>query len=588
MTCFNDESSERPDQRSDSSVVQIQLNGCEYTGALCKGYRHGFGKIVDGSSYYEGGWYMGLRSGFGKMVSSSVEYSGKWKDGKRNGFGRMKSFEGICWGTWLDDTLTGAGCVLRIDHKEFFRIYSGELKDGNPNGKGAMVWLNKSESIKNEILEKFDHFDSLPAIPDILNILLPSPPTQQMLNRYVGEWREGLRHGPGNFYYADGSIFRGNWQNGEKSINGVFTEISGKIRGASTLPPSNPLEDFLDISDIFALKGETALTESFHSVGDFSDRDEKIEKTLAPGHRKTLKILLSALSALREIYNRYRKNSLCSTDPGLLRVVGFWAFLRDAGLIEIGGISEVVLVCNRGNRNLSELHNGGDFWNPFGSNDPFDANRGMLFRHFLEALVRVCSESGDDTLRVVVEERIPKILTRTVSISEQLFNFWEVTDQVLISKSFGEIVRDNVLNLKTITIRDLLKYLDGLGLIDHTIALPSGAVLFATTGTHRSTISESLSMKNIHDLQKVAESATGHQTDAILVSCEGIFIERESVHFTKIEDIEWQCSFSYFEILKTISEAISSDLLKNIKSSVDFCTESHHVSLNHQSHSCSL
>lgn len=37
-----------------------------------------------------------------------------------------------------------------------------------------------------------------------------------MTNRYYGEFKGGLRHGLGTFYYADSSIYKGEWVNGQK------------------------------------------------------------------------------------------------------------------------------------------------------------------------------------------------------------------------------------------------------------------------------------------------------------------------------------------------------------------------------------
>ena len=35
-------------------------------------------------------------------------------------------------------------------------------------------------------------------------------------NRYVGEWKDGLRHGKGTFYSGKGEIYSGAWENGIK------------------------------------------------------------------------------------------------------------------------------------------------------------------------------------------------------------------------------------------------------------------------------------------------------------------------------------------------------------------------------------
>lgn len=35
-------------------------------------------------------------------------------------------------------------------------------------------------------------------------------------NRYEGEYLNGLKHGKGVFFFANGKIFKGRWKNGHK------------------------------------------------------------------------------------------------------------------------------------------------------------------------------------------------------------------------------------------------------------------------------------------------------------------------------------------------------------------------------------
>jgi hypothetical protein len=41
--------------------------------------------------------------------------------------------------------------------------------------------------------------------------------------KYMGEWKDGKRHGQGNMTYHDGSKFVGKWKNGKRHGQGTYT-----------------------------------------------------------------------------------------------------------------------------------------------------------------------------------------------------------------------------------------------------------------------------------------------------------------------------------------------------------------------------
>merc|ERR1712087_759914 len=44
---------------------------------------------------------------------------------------------------------------------------------------------------------------------------------------YVGEWKEGKRHGAGRMTFTDGSIYMGDWKYGKRHGRGTYTYKCG-------------------------------------------------------------------------------------------------------------------------------------------------------------------------------------------------------------------------------------------------------------------------------------------------------------------------------------------------------------------------
>jgi hypothetical protein len=52
---------------------------------------------------------------------------------------------------------------------------------------------------------------------------------QTALQRYKGEWCGGVRHGTGQFLYANGSQYSGQWLNNRKHGHAVFIYEDGHL-----------------------------------------------------------------------------------------------------------------------------------------------------------------------------------------------------------------------------------------------------------------------------------------------------------------------------------------------------------------------
>lgn len=120
---------------------------------------------------YEGEMADSRREGRGIcLYSNNMLYEGEWKRNKEHGYGR----------------------VMTSDRTRI--IYEGEFERGRMQGRGT-YYYDEGESFK---------FTEAGA-------------------RYIGEFKENMRHGIGKYYLPDKSFYEGVWSNGLMNGRGVFT-----------------------------------------------------------------------------------------------------------------------------------------------------------------------------------------------------------------------------------------------------------------------------------------------------------------------------------------------------------------------------
>jgi len=174
-------------------------------------------------------------------------------------------------------------------------------------------------------------------------------PTQQMNNRYHGEWNGGLRHGEGSFYYANGAKFNGSWTDNVKHGQGRYTFEDGKVYSGAFVndqmkdyvqPESlqrmgalnigaedNPIRRCIDVTDLepFALPLDVGGMD-FSQGGGFDDAQEVM--------REVYNMLLRYLGELKQVYCQYRKIlPRQGEDPFVLSMHQVWMLARDFDLL---------------------------------------------------------------------------------------------------------------------------------------------------------------------------------------------------------------------------------------------------------------
>jgi len=173
-------------------------DGSKYDGSVKNGIRNGQGKYInDKEGYvYDGYWKNGLRHGQGKLsYNDNSYYEGEWKEGLKCGKGKYVYPTGNFYeGSWDNNMRHGQGTMNWVTSSE---KYVGDWENDFQNGFGVHTWLE-------------DHKEG-----------------RLLRNRYVGFWKQGMRHGKGVFFYSNGSKYVGEWKENMKDGNGTFTFEDG-------------------------------------------------------------------------------------------------------------------------------------------------------------------------------------------------------------------------------------------------------------------------------------------------------------------------------------------------------------------------
>lgn len=187
-------------------VGQVRMNRLDGTGTI---------KWVDGG-VYEGEVRNGLRNGQGlyRNPSNGVQYCGEWRDGMKHGRGVLSHLprigepqrSGASWsydGMFEHDRRSGFG-IMRYASGN---VYEGHWENDLRHGKGTMFWADTQERYDGNWYQGLQHGEGRHIFFNL---------SAQTCNCYVGSFQHGKRNGTGTFYYADGSMFEGHWENNEK------------------------------------------------------------------------------------------------------------------------------------------------------------------------------------------------------------------------------------------------------------------------------------------------------------------------------------------------------------------------------------
>ena len=171
-------------------------NGDYYIGGVKDGQRHGYGQYFKtNGDWFEGNWINDWFSGQGTSYNAHRKYTcvGEFYMGRRTGRGEMRWPNGDRYeGEWTD-----AGNNGKINGTGTFYYASGKVEKGRYiNGK----WCPEVSSGSQRIDYRNGDY-------------------------YIGDVRDGQRHGHGKHFCSNGSWFKGNWVNDGATGQGIRYEV---------------------------------------------------------------------------------------------------------------------------------------------------------------------------------------------------------------------------------------------------------------------------------------------------------------------------------------------------------------------------
>eukprot|EP00741_Cyanophora_paradoxa_P023162 tig00021571_g22372.t1 len=351
-------------------------DGSTYEGEVLNGVRNGYGvlKVASCPSRYEGNFVQGRREGQGTLYydpEGKAYYRGEWQGDRKHGFGVMVYPSGNTYeGQWANDLKNGHGTMVWKASRE---RYTGEWKDGVQTGRG-------------------EHLYAIPEGPETLALQLP--------NRYEGQFANGVREGRGTFLYASGARYEGDWRGNQKAGTGLYRSENGTVY-------VGPFE-----ADRMAdPEGQRRAEEAQKAPVLQFDADDLYDEDEGGGARLSEAERAAAVKQVQQTITRYNSElrklyrSLCAVaereagalpDPQLgageasranaLLLRQLWHLCRATGVagpqLTLAQLDRIVRRVQGRSPSAAAASPGLD---PF---DPHDPGRPLLYREFLEALVR--------------------------------------------------------------------------------------------------------------------------------------------------------------------------------------------------------
>ena len=144
--------------------------------------------------------------------SDTGTYTGQWKNGEPNGQGTIKWENGSVYeGEWKDGIENGQGVYTYVNGDR----YEGEMLNGYADGQGTF-WGSSGNVYTGEWKN---------GQPNGQGTM-----TYANGDRYEGEWKDDYPDGQGTMTYANGDYYEGEWSNGYFNGQGTYTFSNGTVQ----------------------------------------------------------------------------------------------------------------------------------------------------------------------------------------------------------------------------------------------------------------------------------------------------------------------------------------------------------------------
>ncbi|OYU54683.1 MAG: hypothetical protein CFE25_15470 [Chitinophagaceae bacterium BSSC1] len=208
--------------------VMVWPSGDKYIGEWKRGNRTGKGKFIfkDGR-VYEGDFNAGKLNGKGTMIyKDGSKYIGDWKDGNITGKGKISYASGGSYeGDFLNNTLEGKGTKIYKDNS----VYTGEWKADNRHGQGKYTYANgtiEEGEFFNNIYQNPMNESYSCVKGDCNNGIGTYNFAYGPRTSYTGQFKDGKPDGEGTLIEYD-DIYKGHFEKGKKNGNGILTVKDG-------------------------------------------------------------------------------------------------------------------------------------------------------------------------------------------------------------------------------------------------------------------------------------------------------------------------------------------------------------------------
>lgn len=225
-------------------------NGDKYVGEWYAGKKHGAGEYFYSSGnkkHYVGNWHKDQICGNGTLTySDGAKYIGSFRNDVPHGYGVKYYSNGATYsGIWEKGQPNGVGQYI-VSPKNY---YIGEFKNNNYCGIGARFYANGSVSVgtwkdgkltadshtwndgENEDYNGFEYnlWDNG------YNIGKENKTITVWYNGdiYVGDYKNGKRHGNGCYLWSNHDYYIGEWKNDNKRGKGIMHNADGTSKYAT-------------------------------------------------------------------------------------------------------------------------------------------------------------------------------------------------------------------------------------------------------------------------------------------------------------------------------------------------------------------